>query len=318
MANVGRPRDMLPRPFGKPAAGRAAPCGERPDSYARSRLQSGPHPTRGDMVMVYSSILYDLDGSVATITLNKPERMNAFDDEMLGEWREAITTADADPAVKAVIITGAGRGFCSGMNVANEAGGGGVLRTEQTIAARRRSLRDRVHPVPRALIQLEKPYIAAVNGAAVGAGMDMASMADIRFCASTARFGMTYVRMGLVPGDGGCWTLPRIVGSAKALDLIWTGRLFNAQEALEMGYVSTVYEPNELLPRVKEYAAQIARGPAVAVQLAKKMVYRGLDLNFDAALDWAQLAMTIAQTTDDAKEGPRAFMEKREPQFKGQ
>ncbi|MFN0094136.1 MAG: enoyl-CoA hydratase/isomerase family protein [Dehalococcoidia bacterium] len=267
--------------------------------------------------MAYEAILYDVEDGVATITLNKPERLNAFDDAMLGEWAEAIRTADADRAVRAVIITGAGRGFCSGMNVANEVEGSGVLRSEATTASRRHSLRDRVHPIPRALIQLEKPYIAAINGAAAGAGMDMATMADIRFASSTARMGMTYVRMGLIPGDGGCYTLPRIVGTQKALDLIWTGRLFTAAEALEMGYVMAVYEPDELMPRVREYAKQIAKGPATAVQLAKKLVYRSANVPFDEHLDIAQMAMFIAQSTDDAKEGPKAFMEKREPQFKG-
>jgi 2-(1,2-epoxy-1,2-dihydrophenyl)acetyl-CoA isomerase len=178
--------------------------------------------------MDYSSILYDVDDGVATITLNKPERLNAFDDEMLTEWANAINRADKDPEVRAVIITGAGRGFCSGMNVAAEASGGGVLRTQSTVATRRHSLRDRVHPIPRALIQLEKPYIAAVNGAAAGAGMDMASMADVRFASTTARVGMTYVRMGLIPGDGGCYSLPRIVGMQRALDMIWTGKMITA------------------------------------------------------------------------------------------
>jgi enoyl-CoA hydratase/carnithine racemase len=267
--------------------------------------------------MAYEAILYDVSEGVATITLNKPERLNAFDDAMLTEWHEAIVAADQDRDVRVLIITGAGRGFCSGMNVAAEAGGSGVLRSEATIAVKRQSLRNRVHPIPRALIQLEKPYIAAVNGAAAGAGMDMASMADIRFASSTAKFGMTYVRMGLIPGDGGCYTLPRIVGTAKALELIWSGKLFSAQEALEMGYVNAVYEPEELMPRVREFALQIARGPATAVQLSKKLVYRSLQMPFDEHLDMAQLAMTIAQSTDDAKEGPRAFVEKREPQFKG-
>ncbi|MBI2765677.1 MAG: enoyl-CoA hydratase/isomerase family protein [Chloroflexi bacterium] len=267
--------------------------------------------------MAFEAILYDLDGGVATITLNKPERLNAFDNQMLTEWAEAVRQADRDPDVRVVIITGAGRGFCSGMNVSDEAGGRGVLRTEATTATRRQSLRNSVHPIPRALIQLEKPYIAAINGAAAGAGMDMASMADIRFASSNARMGMTYVRMGLIPGDGGCYTLPRLVGTQKALDLIWTGRLMNAQEALELGYVHAVYEPEELMPRVREYAAQIAKGPATAVQLAKKLVYRSANLPFDEHLDIAQLAMFVAQTTEDAKEGPRAFVEKREPQFKG-
>lgn len=267
--------------------------------------------------MNYEAILYDVSDGVATITLNKPERLNAFDDQMLREWADAIHQADRDQDVRVVIITGAGRGFCSGMNVAAEAGGRGVLRTESTVATRRQSLRNSVHPIPRALIQLEKPYIAAINGAAAGAGMDMASMADIRFAASTARMGMTYVRMGLIPGDGGCWSLPRIVGTAKALDLIWTGRLISAQEALEIGYVSAVYEPDELMPKTRELALQIAKGPATAIQLAKKLVYRSANVPFDEHLDMAQAAMFIAQSTEDAREGPRAFVEKREPQFKG-
>jgi 2-(1,2-epoxy-1,2-dihydrophenyl)acetyl-CoA isomerase len=265
----------------------------------------------------YEAILYDVTEGVATITLNKPERLNAFDDKMLDEWADALAAADRDRDVRVIIITGAGRGFCSGMNVAAEAGGSGVLRTEATVAVRRHSLRNRVHPIPRALIQLEKPYIAAINGAAAGAGMDMASMADIRFASTTARVGMTYVRMGLIPGDGGTYTLPRIVGPQRALDMIWTGKMFTAQEALEMGYVLAVYEPDELMPRVTEYARQIARGPATAVQLSKKLVYRSANIPFDEHLDMAQMAMFIAQSTEDAREGPRAFVEKREPQFKG-
>jgi 2-(1,2-epoxy-1,2-dihydrophenyl)acetyl-CoA isomerase len=267
--------------------------------------------------MDYSSILYDVDEGVATITLNKPERLNAFDNDMLTEWADALQQADKDREVRAIIITGAGRGFCSGMNVAQEAAGDGVLRTQATVATRRHSLRDRVHPIPRTLIQLEKPYIAAINGAAAGAGMDMATMADIRFASSTARVGMTYVRMGLIPGDGGCYTLPRIVGTQRALDMIWTGKMFTAQEALQMGYLMAVYEPEELMPKVTEYARQLAKGPATAIQLAKKLVYRSENLPFDEHLDMAQMAMFIAQSTDDAREGPKAFVEKREPQFKG-
>ncbi len=267
--------------------------------------------------MDYSSILYDVDEGVATITLNKPGRLNAFDNDMLVEWADALQQADHDRDVRAIIITGAGRGFCSGMNVAQEAAGDGVLRTQATVATRRHSLRDRVHPIPRALIQLEKPYIAAINGAAAGAGMDMATMADVRFASTTARVGMTYVRMGLIPGDGGCYSLPRVVGTQRALDMIWTGKMFTAQEALEMGYVMAVYEPDDLMPKVTGYARQLAKGPATAIQLAKKLVYRSANVPFDEHLDMAQMAMFIAQSTEDAREGPKAFVEKREPQFKG-
>jgi 2-(1,2-epoxy-1,2-dihydrophenyl)acetyl-CoA isomerase len=164
---------------------------------------------------------------------------------------------------------------------------------------------------------LDKPYIAALNGAAVGAGMDMASMADIRFAAEGARFGMAYVRMGIIPGDGGCYYLPRIVGVAKALELIWTGDLFTAEQALEWGYVSKVFPAEALMDETRAFARRLADGPAVAVQLAKRLVYRSLLAPEDAALDMAQNAMVIAQSTEDAKEGPRAFVEKRQPKFVG-
>ncbi len=278
---------------------------------------SGHTQAETETLMAYEAILYDVSDGVATITLNKPERLNAFDDTMLDEWAQAVQQADRDPDVNVVIITGAGRGFCSGMNVQAEAGGSGLLRTEAAVSVRRQSLRNRVHPIPRALIQLEKPYIAAINGAAAGAGMDMATMADIRFASSTARMGMTYVRMGLVPGDGGCYTLPRIVGTQRALDMIWSGKLITAAEAKEIGYLLDVFEPDELMPRVLAYAKQLAKGPATALQLSKKLVYRSANIPFDEHLDMAQMAMFIAQTTEDAKEGPRAFVEKREPAFKG-
>lgn len=266
--------------------------------------------------MAFESILYEVSDRVATITLNRPERLNAFDEAMLREWREAIALADGDEGVAAVVVTGAGRGFCTGMNVKAAASGEGRA-AEPNLNQRRQGLRNSVHPVPRALIQFEKPYIAAVNGPAAGAGMDMATMADIRFGSTTARFSMSYVKMGLIPGDGGCYSLPRVVGVSKALELIWTGDFIDASEALRIGYLTAVYEPEELMPRVYEFAAKIANGPAVAVQLAKKLVYRSQEVTFDSHLDIAQMAMTIAQSSEDAKEGPRAFVEKREPQFKG-
>ena len=265
----------------------------------------------------YEHILYDVADGIATITLNRPERLNAFDNLMLSEWRDAIERSDADRDVRVIILTGAGRGFCSGMDVAHETAGEGVLQSAESVAERRHSLRNSVHHIPRALVQLEKPYIAAINGAAVGAGMDMASMADIRFASERARFGMGYVRMGLIPGDGGAWTLPRIVGTAKALELIWSGELVDAQEALRIGYVTEVCPPEELLDHTRAFAQKIAQGPATAIQLAKKLVYRSANLTFDEHLDFAQMAMTLAQSTEDAKEGPLAFTEKREPNFKG-
>ncbi|MGH2598331.1 MAG: enoyl-CoA hydratase/isomerase family protein, partial [Dehalococcoidia bacterium] len=231
------------------------------------------------------------DDGVAVITLNRPEKMNAFTARMVEEWAWAIDDAKLDDTVRALIVTGAGRAFCAGMDVQQEAQGEGVLRTESSPAERRNSLRYNVHRVPRALMNLDKPYIAALNGAAVGAGMDMASMADMRFAAEGARFGMAYVRMGIIPGDGGAYYLGRILGVAKALELIWTGDLFDASQALEMGYVSRVYPAEALLEETRAFAKRLADGPAVAIQLAKRLVYRSLHITEDAALDLAQYAM---------------------------
>ncbi len=268
--------------------------------------------------MELQEILYEVgDDGVAVITLNRPEKMNSFTRRMIEEWAWAIEQAREDDNVRAVIVTGAGqRAFCAGMDVQQEAAGAGVLRSESGPAASRNSLRYNVHKVPRALMLLDKPYIAAVNGAAVGAGMDMASMADMRFAADTARFGMAYVRVGIIPGDAGAYFLPRLVGIARALELIWTGDLFTAQQALEWGYVSRVFPADRLMEETRAFAARLAEGPGVAIQLAKRLVYRSLETDLDHALDLAQSAMVIAQSTEDAREGPRAFVEKRKPEFK--
>jgi enoyl-CoA hydratase/carnithine racemase len=265
----------------------------------------------------YEEIIFDVEDGVATITLNRPERMNAFSGTMLREWTDAIQRSQRDDEVRAVVVTGSGRGFCAGGDMKDASEGRGIVGTEGSPADRRNALRNSVHHVPRALMQLDKPYIGAINGAAVGAGMDMASMCDIRFAADTAKFGMSYVKVGLIPGDAGCYFLPRIVGLAKALELIWTGEIFDAAQAHQWGYVSRVYPAESLVDETKAFARQLAQGPAVAIQLAKRLVYRSAEVGLDAALDLAQSAMFVAQLTEDAREGPRAFVEKRPPQFKG-
>ncbi len=269
--------------------------------------------------MDFSEILYDTLDGVATITLNRPERMNAFTNTMIREWSQALEDARTDPGVRAVIVTGAGRGFCAGADLRGGDIGLAARKGDgpPSAADRRNWLRDGVHNVPRQVALLDKPYIAAVNGPAVGAGMDMASMADIRIAAEEARFAMSYVKVGLVPGDGGCYYLPRIVGLAKALELIWTGDFIDAQEALRIGYVSKVVPADELMPATRELAQRIAQGPAVAIQLAKRLAYRGLNADPLEALEAAGQAMAIVQSTEDAREGPRAFAEKRAPVFKG-
>ncbi len=268
--------------------------------------------------MDFEQIIYDKSDRVATITLNRPERLNAFTATMIDEWYRALWDAHTDPDTRVVIVTGAGdRGFCAGADIGRGGPLGGLQDKTRAPVENRNFLRDGVQRIPRLAGLMEKPYIAAVNGAAVGAGMDMASMCDIRFASENARFGMTYVRMGIIPGDGGAYYLPRIVGTACALDLIWTGRVIDAREALAMGYVSAVVPAAELAQFTRHYALRLAAGPAVAIQLAKRLVYRSAHADLDAALDLAQQAMYVAQGTEDAVEGPRAFSEKREPQFKG-
>jgi 2-(1,2-epoxy-1,2-dihydrophenyl)acetyl-CoA isomerase len=265
----------------------------------------------------FEQIIYEKADRIATIILNRPERMNAFTPTMINEWYAALLDAHTDPEVRVVILTGAGRGFCAGADVSGRGPIGNLMNRDRSLVENRNFLRDGVQRIPRLVSIMEKPYIAAVNGPAAGAGMDMASMCDIRFAAEGARMGMTYVRMGLIPGDGGAYYLPRIVGMAKALDLIWTGRMMDAQEALEMGYVSAVVPGDELMSFTRAYAEKLVKGPSVAIQQAKRLAYRSQDATLDAALDLAAHAMFVAQSTEDALEGPRSFAEKREPEFKG-
>ena len=266
--------------------------------------------------MNYEQIIYTKEEGVATITLNRPRVLNAFTPVMIEEWARAIEEAKLDPEVRAVVVTGAGRGFCSGADVRS------FREREHTdgnpVVDGRYWLQHSVHRVPLALRTLDKPYIAAVNGPAAGAGMDMASMADMRFASETATFTMSYVNVGIIPGDGGCYYLPRIIGVARALDLIWTGRTMDAQEALRTGYVSQVVAPEHLMDTVMAYAKKLAKGPQVAIELAKRLVYEGLETNnLFKELRSAEHAMIIARATEDATEGPRAWVEKRPPQFQG-
>jgi enoyl-CoA hydratase/carnithine racemase len=156
-----------------------------------------------------------------------------------------------------------------------------------------------------------------VNGPAAGAGMDLASMADIRFAARDAKFTQAYSRNAIIPGNGGCYFLPRIVGMAKALELLWTSRTFSADEALTLGYVSRVAETETLMDETRAFARELADGPPVSIQYMKKLAYKSRDVDLDTALNMAQWLQTIATSTEDAREGPRAFREKRPPRFTG-
>jgi enoyl-CoA hydratase/carnithine racemase len=266
--------------------------------------------------MEFQSIIYTKEEGIATITLNRPQALNSFTPMMQQEWITAIEDASRDDEVRVLVLTGAGRAFCAGMDLRAE----GERFAESTSLSPfhiMQHMRDNIHGLALNLANLNKPYIGAINGAAVGGGMDFASMCDIRIASEKAKFSMAYVRMGMVPAGGGCYFLPRIVGIAKACELIWTGRMMDAEEALRIGYVSRVVPHDELEAATKELATQLAKGPSVAIRLAKHLIYRCLDLDLVRALEDHQTAMLIAQSTEDAKEGPLAFIEKREPVFKG-
>jgi 2-(1,2-epoxy-1,2-dihydrophenyl)acetyl-CoA isomerase len=268
----------------------------------------------------YKDMTYEVRGHVAVLTMNRPDKLNALSPGMTESLAEALTAAQKDDNVRVVVLTGAGqRGFCSGQDLSGRSlaeGRGLPDGYEPTIADRRYNI-SAIQSVARAAGQLDKPYIAAVNGAAAGAGMDLASMTDIRFASKTAKFTTAFSRNGLVSGDGGCYYLPRILGMAKALELLWTSRLFDADEALALGYVSRLYEPELLMDETLAFADELANCAPISVQYIKQLAYQSQNADLETSLRMAQYMQTIVTSTEDAIEGPRAFREKRPPQFKG-
>lgn len=249
---------------------------------------------------------------VATITLNRPEALNAFHNGMLADWAAALTESQADESVAAVVLTANGRAFCAGgdLSTLGPKGDNPALDIGDY-------LRTNVHPVGRAVQALQKPYLCAVNGAATGAGMDMALMADVRWAGRRARFAESYIKVGLIPGDGGAWLLPRIVGQSKALELLWTGDFIDADEALGLGIVSKVCDDDTLVEEILTFAERLARGPRVAIRLMKQVVRMSERTDLVGALDLVTGPMGVAANTTDHAEAVRAFLEKRSPDFQG-
>lgn len=254
---------------------------------------------------------YTVADGVGTILLNRPAKKNAFTMEMIDAWAQALVSARTDDDVRVVVVTGAGDAFCSGVDL------GGFDRGERTPLDRKRVLTDRIHRVAYALEDLDKPVIAAVNGVAVGAGMDMALMCDIRLAAASARMSEGYIRVGLVPGDGGAYFLPRLVGTAKALELLWTGEFIDAAEAHRLGIVSHVYDDAEFREKAGAFAGRIAAAPPVNVAMIKRAVHQSARADLRTALDLISSHMAVVQSTHDSQEAMAAFREKRTPRFEG-
>lgn len=258
------------------------------------------------------SLRFEIEGGIATITLNRPERMNAFTWEMIDAWAEALAQCRTNDAVSVVLMTGAGTAFCSGGDIGDMKNRGG-----RTPLERKTELESHVHKIPLALEALDKPVIAALNGAATGAGLDLALMADLRIAAESARLGETYVKVGLVPGAGGAWFLPRLVGTAKALELFWTGDLIGAHEAERIGLVNKVVPDAELMPAARALAQKIAGGPPLSVRLIKRAVKEGLRSDLRSALDLISSHYAVAASSADHREAVAAYLEKRKPVFTG-
>ncbi|MBI4636337.1 MAG: enoyl-CoA hydratase/isomerase family protein [Candidatus Rokubacteria bacterium] len=258
-----------------------------------------------------SDLLYEVKDKIATITLNRPDKLNAFTAAMIDAWAKALADAQADDDVNVVVVTGAGRAFCAGGDV------GRMKEGKPTPLENKNQLWENIHRVPRTLEAMDKPVIAMVNGLAVGAGMGMCLMCDVRIASDEARFSTGYVRVGLVPGDGDTYFLPRLVGAAKALELLWTADFVEAAEALRLGIVNRVVSAAELRDATYAFAGQIAAGPQIPIRMIKRLVYQSLRLDLRTHLDLVSSHMAIVRETADHAEGVRAFKEKRPPRFRG-
>jgi len=253
---------------------------------------------------------FEIADRIATITLDRPERMNAFTFEMIDAWAAALVECRRNDAVRVVIVTGAGTAFCSG---------GDIVAMEERLksspAQRKNELFNRIQRIPLALEDLDKPVLVAVNGVATGAGMDLALMGDIRYAAASARFAETYVKVGLVPGAGGAHFLPRLVGVAKALELFWTADFIDATEAERIGLVNKVLPDGELMPYVRAVAMKIAHAPALSVRFIKRAVQQGLRNDLRTNLDLISSHYAVVTAAPDHREAVEAFIAKRKPVF---
>jgi len=263
------------------------------------------------------AVLYGREGHVVVLTLNRPETRNAIsDDDMIDGLVDAAARINGDDGVRAAILTGAGPAFCSGGNVKRMAEPGGL--GDGPPAAIRATYRRGIQRIPRALYDLEVPLIAAVNGPAIGAGCDLACLCDIRIAAESARFAESFVRLGIIPGDGGAWLLPRIVGLSKACELTFTGDSIAAAEALACGLVSRVVPDDRLLDEARALAARIAANPPQALRLAKRLIREGQHTTLDTLLELSASMQALAHHTADHKEALAARRDKRPPTFTGE
>jgi 2-(1,2-epoxy-1,2-dihydrophenyl)acetyl-CoA isomerase len=267
--------------------------------------------------MSYETLLYVVDQGVATITLNRPAVLNAISPQMLEELQAVLNTIRDDASVRAVVLTGAGRGFCSGADLkARQRGKPHEAPTDAKRAGAER-LRRTYNPLVLAIRTIEKPFLAAVNGVAAGAGCNLALACDIVLASDEARFGNVFVRIGLIPDCGGHFLLPRLVGFHKAAELMFTGDIIDAQEAERLGLINRVVPHADLAKQARELAERLARGPTRAIGLCKRTLNVGIAADLATVLDAEAEGQGLASQTEDHWEGVQAFLEKRPARFSG-
>ena len=264
-----------------------------------------------------------LKDSILWLTLNRPEKLNALTFPLLKEMREILFGARFDRSIRCIVITGSGRGFCAGMDFSGAANPNPDPRPEglaeagtTDIEGYRLNFRHETETYI-ALRRLEVPIIAMVNGPCVGAGFDLASHCDLAVVSTEARFQVAYVKRGLYADLGGFWSLPRVLGWRKAMELMMTGRFMSAQEAHESGFSNYLVEPDHLEDRTMELALEIEAGPPIGQKVGKLLATRTWNMDFDSAIQWSETAIPLVGLSRDSVEGSRSFREKREPEFKG-
>jgi enoyl-CoA hydratase/carnithine racemase len=260
-------------------------------------------------------LVYEKHGAVVTLTMNAPEVRNALTgNTAVDEFESACALINADASVRVMILTGAGSVFSSGGNVKDMQRFSGESMPPAAII---QWYRNGIQRLPLALQKLEVPSIAAVNGAAIGAGCDLACMCDMRIASSAASFAESFIRVGLIPGDGGAWLLPRAVGMAKAMEMSFTGDAVKADEALAIGLVSRVVPPDQLLDAARELAARIARNPGQTLRLTKRLLRESQHMRLSTLLEMSAAYQALAHGTRDHREAVDSMLEKRAPSFEG-
>ncbi len=261
----------------------------------------------------YETIRAQTADGICTITLNRPEVYNAFNDRLTSELQEALRAVERDEAARVVVLTGEGKAFCSGQDLAD-------LKAKYVpgyVPHLGDDIRKRYNPIARRLREMEKPAIAAVNGVAAGAGLSLALACDIRIASVTASFIEVFINVGLIPDTASTFTLPRLVGLGKALELCLTGDKVSAEEALRIGLVNRVVPAEKLMEETAKVAARLASLPARGIALTKRLLNQSFDNDLIAQLEAEAFAQETAGMTEDHHEGVVAFIEKRKPRFKG-